>query len=99
MTPAGCAPATTSRMLPGWSCVVLLALSAVTTGAELLPCRQGGTDPLQVVRALDRIRRSIDPCGESAELVAALERVERCATARYEICTTAEARRNLFERP
>jgi hypothetical protein len=47
--------------------------------------------------AFDTIRRSIDPCGESAQIVDMVDRFERCTRASYEICTDGTASRNLRE--
>ena len=66
--------------------------------AQLVPCGdQGDTDT--VASALTAIERSVDPCGESADLVATVESVRRCGVARYQICVSSTADRNLFDRP
>jgi hypothetical protein len=66
--------------------------------AQLVPCEdQGDTDT--IASALSAIERSVDPCGESADLVATVESVRRCARARYQICISSTANRNLFDRP
>ena len=49
--------------------------------------------------AVGRIRRSVDPCGESAEVIAALDELRSCAKARYAIRISSTAARNLFDRP
>jgi hypothetical protein len=71
-------------------------LAAAGARAALVPCRQPA-DTAQVSDALDRIRRSVDPCGESPQVLAVIERLERCAGARYEICTDGLTSRNLLE--
>jgi hypothetical protein len=78
--------------------VAAVALLVVAAGAHarLVPCRQPA-DAGQVADALVRIRRSVDPCGESQQVVAVLDRLERCPNARYEICTDGLASRNLLE--
>ena len=48
-----------------------------------------------VTAALRRIETSVDPCGETATMLAVLERLDGC---RYEIRTSATAERNLFDR-
>jgi hypothetical protein len=73
--------------------LVLLVPAAVH--ARLVPCHSGA-DARRIAEALRQIQRSVDPCGESAEVAALLKRLERCAG--YEICTSATADRNLFER-
>jgi hypothetical protein len=66
--------------------------------AQLVPCgEQGDTDT--IASALTAIERSVDPCGESADLVATVENVRRCTVARYQICISSTADRNLFDRP
>ena len=82
------------RLLAVLSFAVLLAPAAGRS--ELVPCRRPA-DGVRIATALERIRRSVDPCGESAEIVALLDRLARCARVRYEICTDTEAARNVFE--
>ena len=50
----------------------------------------------QIASAFETIRRSVDPCGESAQLVDVVDRFERCAT-RYDICIDGTASRNLMQ--
>jgi len=50
----------------------------------------------QIASAFDTIRGSIDPCGESGQLVDMVDRFERCAM-RYDICIDASASRNLMQ--
>lgn len=79
--------------------VLLLAAmlaGPVGTRAGLIPCA-GGRDG-DVAAALARIRASMDPCGESGEIDALLDGLERCEAA-YRICVRSDAARNLFERP
>jgi hypothetical protein len=68
------------------------------THAELVPCRQP-SDARRIVEALSRLRQTVDPCGESAEVTAVLDALADCRTARYEICVSADTDRNLFDRP
>jgi hypothetical protein len=77
--------------------VLVLLVGAVGAHAKLVPCRRAG-DAGQIADALGRIRRSVDPCGESAQIRALLHELERCTRARYEICTDTTATRNLFDR-
>ena len=76
--------------------LVLLWTSAAHAGLAL--CRRGH-DGGRIVEALTRLRASVDPCGESGQVLAVLDRVEHCARATYEICTSRTADRNLFYRP
>jgi hypothetical protein len=73
-----------------------ILLAAAGAHARLVPCREPA-DTAQVSAALDRIRRSIDPCGESAQVLAVVEKLEHCPAARYEICTDGLTSRNLLE--
>src|SRR5262249_27532366 len=76
--------------------LVVMLLAPLAARSELVPCRRPA-DSVRIAAALERIRRSVDPCGQSAEIVALLDRLGRCARARYEICTDTEATRNVFE--
>jgi hypothetical protein len=80
------------------SSVAALLLAAGVSRAELLPCRHA-SDARAVEAALARLRSASDPCGESAEVRAALDALTGCGSARYEICVSASADRNLFDRP
>ena len=80
----------------GGAVAVAILLAAVGAQAGLVPCRQPA-DTRQVTDALDRLRRSVDPCGESPQVLAVIERLERCTRARYEICTDQITSRNLLE--
>ena len=79
------------------SATVLLVAAGICH-AEMVPCRHA-SDARQVDEALARLRGANDPCGESAEVTAALDALAGCRTARYEICVSASADRNLFDRP
>lgn len=65
--------------------------------AALLACP--GSGQVEVERALQRIRASVDPCGESVEVQAMLDRLERCERAAYAVCVDETASRNTFDRP
>src|SRR5262245_55236247 len=75
---------------------VAVLLMAAGADARLVPCRQPA-DAGQVADALDRLRSSVDPCGESAQVLAVIDGLERCKTAPYEICTDGMTSRNLLE--
>ena len=77
---------------------ILLLGSVAGLHAELIACRQP-SDGGRVADALARLRRSTDPCGESAEVAAVLDALAGCRMARYEICVSIGADRNLFDRP
>ena len=62
------------------------------------PC-VGETGESGVTEALARIRSSVDPCGESPQVVALLDKLEHCTATNYQICTSQESDRNWFDRP
>ena len=73
--------------------VLLAVLSHGYADAQSPHCRRN--DP-RIGEALDRIARAADPCGESVELRAVLDRLDGC---HYQICTSESADRNVFDRP
>jgi hypothetical protein len=75
---------------------VSVAAAGVAHGA-MHPCRRGG-DQRAIASALRRIRTSVDPCGESSQVLAVFDRLERCRRQTYEICTSTDTWRNLFDR-
>jgi hypothetical protein len=66
----------------------------VSANAAPIRCERGAD--ARIASAFDTIRRSVDPCGESAQLVDVVDRFERCAM-RYDICIDASASRNLMQ--
>ena len=56
-------------------------------------------DPRLVTDALARIRRAVDPCGESAQVREILAQLERCAARGYQVCASTAVDRNVFDRP
>lgn len=79
---------------------------ALALVASLLWSRQAQPQPLacptdarQISDAVDRIRRAVDPCGESTQVLEVLERLERCPGTGYRICASTELDRNVFDRP
>jgi hypothetical protein len=102
-------------MMPGWGssaarglvssaawlralvfCVVLLTTKVGQ--AQLVPCHQP-SDAEHIANALAQIAHSVDPCGDSAQVIEVLETLERCTKTTYQICTNAQIDRNLFDRP
>jgi hypothetical protein len=77
-----------------------LAVACWSTRADsqLVPCERAADTQL-IEGALAEIERSVDPCGESAQVSEVLETLRRCHTMTYRICTGLELRRNEFERP
>ncbi|HJQ83307.1 MAG TPA: hypothetical protein VKA21_04480 [Candidatus Binatia bacterium] len=71
--------------------------TAPSAWSILVPCGDRA-DAERITEALGRIRATVDPCGETAEIGAVLDRLAGCRTARYEICTSATAGRNVLDR-
>src|SRR5215468_9298680 len=57
------------------------------------------SDDESIAAALAAIRHAVDPCGESAQIGAVLDGLERCSATGYRICTSPDALRNVFDRP
>lgn len=76
--------------------VVVCALVPSVAAAQLKPCDR---DAQRIADAVARIESSIDPCGQSAEVLEVIEQVKTCRLAIYEICTDSAAARNVFDRP
>jgi hypothetical protein len=83
--------------------IVLVALGVFfsvggDTKAETTSC---GNHSPRVAEALARIRRSIDPCGESTAVRSLLAKLEQCSRQdyRYQICVDTSANRNVFDQP
>jgi len=83
-------PSAASRGLP-----IAILLLGVSANAAPVRCEHPA-GAAQIESAFETIRRSIDPCGESGQLVDLLDRFERCAT-RYDICIDPTASRNLLQ--
>jgi hypothetical protein len=80
-----------------------LAVAAIGTLAFAPPVHGGA--PCADVRtrtdvgwALEEIERSIDPCGESAEVAQVIAQFRRCAASGVRICTDEQSERNFIER-
>jgi hypothetical protein len=78
--------------------IIALALTAVLSSPQVrsqnVLCH---TDADSIAEAVGRLRGSIDPCGESGQILDVLDRYERCADSRYQICTSAGIERNVFD--
>lgn len=74
---------------------LMALLCPARTQAITLPCDESAE--VLVESALGTIERSIDPCGESSQLIRLLNRI-RHAPATYRICTDLRADRNSFNR-
>ncbi len=77
------------------SAILVLSWSTVAR-AQLNVCARDGS---AIAAGLVQLEQSVDPCGESAEIHAVIDRVRRCASNTYNLCTDATATRNLFDRP
>jgi hypothetical protein len=78
---------------------LIVLLWPVSAPARLVPCGDGVEVVRQVPEALARLRKSIDPCGESVRILAVLEKVEHCARKIYQVCASTSIARNVFDRP
>ena len=78
--------------------VVFTLAGPMCAKAELASC-PGKSDAPRIAEALSRIERSIDPCGDSAQIAALLKQLARCSSRTYRICTSAHIDRNVFDRP
>lgn len=75
----------------------LCVLLSTTPGrAQLVVCNKG-VDAIS--NAITRVRNSVNPCGESAEINKILDSVERCRRNVYEVCADVGIARNVFDRP
>ncbi len=77
---------------------VSVLIGATRARCELVACDRVA-DTRQIGKALERIAHSVDPCGESAEVIAVLDTLRRCSRMSYEICTDTHIERNVFDRP
>jgi hypothetical protein len=75
--------------------VALLAASTRTLAADA--CTHA-FNHREVVQALTEIAASVDPCGQSSEIIALLERFRVCAQNAYPICIDRAAERNSTDR-
>lgn len=73
----------------------LLFLARPAPGAA--PCAEI-LNQADVGAALSEIERSIDPCGESGEVLELIRQFRRCARAGVRICTDEQSERNFIER-
>jgi hypothetical protein len=76
----------------------LMLCGSALVDAQLVPCTTQA-DRRSIADALLEIRRRVDPCGDSPEVIALLENLRRCTRATYQICSDVRIDRNLFERP
>ena len=74
----------------------MLALTASAPAAWAGHCERLESMP-SVQAALSRIERTIDPCGESAELAGLVRRFRHCAATGVRVCLDHEAERNVTE--
>lgn len=84
--------------------VRIIALGVTALGwplgarAQVAAC-PGDTQAQRITEALGRIERSIDPCGESAQIAEVFAQLKRCTAGTYRICTSLAIDRNVFDRP
>jgi len=84
------------RSFPETLAIASLALAVLVAPPAARPRPAPHRHAAGVAAALRRIETSVDPCGETATMLAVLARLDGC---RYEIRTSATADRNLFDRP
>ena len=77
------------------ACLALVGRPAAR--ADLVPHAHGDSAG-RIADAFRRILQGGDPCGESADVIALLDRLETCAGSAYDIRISATADRNLFDR-
>ena len=82
---------------------VVVLVGSLVLSVGTVAAAAGGKSPRAshptVDEAIARIRRAVDPCGESTEVIAILDRFRTCAKGRLRVRTNATALRNLFDRP
>ena len=76
--------------------VALLLLGPRDAHSQPVSCP---TDAQKITDALSAMRRVVDPCGESSQVLEVLRRLERCPKTGYQICVSTEVSRNVFDRP
>lgn len=76
--------------------VVFISAWTSPATARLVSCADDGG---AIAAALAELRHSVDPCGESADIQAVLDKIERCTGSVYNVCTDPTATRNVFDRP
>jgi hypothetical protein len=87
---------TQTKASPRAVVALFLLLSSPSAHAQSVTC---GADADRIADALAGIRRSVDPCGESGQVLEVLEQFARCSAGRYQICTSTGIERNVFDRP
>ena len=93
-------PRSLRSVLAPWSIAIgcLMFLAPASVESQLALCNAEANGRL-VAEALLAIERSVDPCGESADVLAIIEGVRHCTRATYQICSDLHASRNVFDRP
>lgn len=75
-----------------------MLLEPVRVECQLAACN-GEADAQLIATALLDIQRTVDPCGESADVIAVVEEFQRCTKNSYRICSDPHSGRNVFDRP
>jgi hypothetical protein len=75
-----------------------VVLGATRAGSQLVPCNRA-SDGRRIASALAEIERGVDPCGESAQVIELLQKLKSCSKMTYQICTSSQISRNVFDRP
>ncbi len=75
-----------------------VVIGATGAQSQLVPCTRA-SDARRIATALADLESGVDPCGESAQVIEVLQKLKSCAKTTYEICTSLQIRRNVFDRP
>jgi hypothetical protein len=78
--------------------LIVVALLAVPPAAHGGPRCAEVLGQAEVAAALADIERSIDPCGETAEVLQLIDQFRGCARSGVRLCTDAQSERNFIER-
>lgn len=78
--------------------VSVMLLGPALVESQLVPCNTEAETP-SIAKALLNIEQSVDPCGDSAEVIAVLQELKRCKKTSYRICSDPKIDRNTFDRP
>jgi hypothetical protein len=77
---------------------LFLALPLATSGYARAATCEALADQAAVAAAIAEIQRSVDPCGESAEVARIINQYRVCSARGVRICTDARSERNFIER-
>lgn len=94
----GAGPAPQRSTVPAWQgWIIIVAVVATFAASSAAATCEDATTARDPNEALAQIERSIDPCGESAELRDVVREFRRCAPRGYRICLSLDSKRNLTD--